>query len=602
MILIFGASAIFYRSTVQIILDSSYQYTYTIMEQARYNFDTYMSSHRAILKSIAENDALISASQCYERGDIDNTIKYETRVVDNIKSSRENYPDIRDIVIVMDNGLLMNRESGWAMNMQYPYLETEWYQNAITYDRNSPTNIFYMKTDFYQPYSSNQGEAVVVISQPVYNYLQQKIGAVFYLISLDGFWTSVLNGYHSQYGDLVLTNQESKIIAHSKRGDEGQDFPHIEDAILIEDKTEPEKGNPAEPILLLLPSNTSACNVLCSINIDINKETSLLMQCIVIIVILFVAMNLFITLYISRNLNKPIHSLVTDMKELAAADKELLQGNYRYSELIFIADNFNVLLKDIKELNARQTQMQITLQKAKNQILISKINPHFLFNSLQLIQTENLYGSKEKTNSIILSLSNQLRYNIYDDSDDIVPLSRELERVSEYLHLCSEIFENNLEVKIDIPDSLMTCSVPKFLLHILAENSIKHGFHGTPENGFIHIWGKDLGDMMELSVADNGAGISQERLKEIREGLKNGTHPGIGLLNLVKQLDYFYGDNYSIDICSNIGTNCVNVGLTCTNDEPSCANVNLTCVNVRFPTGKGKKERTVYEKRSINWN
>lgn len=157
MILIFGASAIFYKNTVQIILDSSYQYTYTIMEQARYNFDTYMTSHRAILNSIAENDILISASQCYERGDIDNTIKYETRIVDTIKSSRENHPDIHDIVIVMGNGLLVNRESGWGMNMEYPFPETEWYQNALRYDRNSPTNIFYMQTDFYKPYSSNQG-------------------------------------------------------------------------------------------------------------------------------------------------------------------------------------------------------------------------------------------------------------------------------------------------------------------------------------------------------------------------------------------------------------------------------------------------------------
>ncbi|WP_147737729.1 MULTISPECIES: cache domain-containing sensor histidine kinase [Blautia] len=559
MILIFGASAIFYKNTVQIILDSSYQYTYTIMEQARYNFDTYMTSHRAILNSIAENDILISASQCYERGDIDNTIKYETRIVDTIKSSRENHPDIHDIVIVMDNGLLVNRESGWGMNMEYPFPETEWYQNALRYDRNSPTNIFYMQTDFYKPYSSNQGESVVVISQPVYNYLQQKVGAVFYLISLDGFWTSVLNGYHSQYGDLVLTNQENKIIAHSKRGDEGQNFPHIEDAILIKDDTEPIKGNPAEPILLLLPSKTSACNVLCSINIDINKETSLLLQCIVLIVILFVAVNLFITLYISRNLNRPIHSLVTDMKGLAAADQKLLNGNYRYTELLFIANNFNLLLKDIKDLNDRQTEMQITLQKAKNQILISKINPHFLFNSLQLIQTENLYGSKEKTNSIILSLSNQLRYNIYDDSDDMVPLCRELERVSEYLHLCSEIFENNLDIKIDIPDSLMPCCIPKFTLHTLAENSIKHGFHGTPENGLIHISGKDLGAMMELSVEDNGTGISKERLAQIRSSLKNGTHPGIGLLNLTKQMEYFYGDNYRIDIQSNKAATCVTV-------------------------------------------
>ena len=549
MLLIFAASAIFYKNTIKIILDSSYQYTYTIMEQARYNFDTYMASHRAILNSIAESDMLISAYQCYEREEIDNIFKYENRIVDIIKESRENHPDIHDIVVIMDNGLLINRESGWGMNMQYPFLETKWYQNALKYERSSPPNIFYMKTDFYQPYSSNQGQPVIVVSQPVYNYMQQKIGAVFYFISLDSLWTSVLNGYHSQYGDLVLTNEKNQIIAHSKRGDEGNDFPGIENAILIDDNTESEKENPAKPILLLLPSKTTSCNVLCSINVDIQDETSLLLRCIFLIVILFILINLVITLYISRNVNRPIRELVTDMKELTQADQNLLHGNYRYTELIFIADNFNILLKDIKELNAQQTEMQLTLQKAKNRVLISKINPHFLFNSLQLIQTENLYGSREKTNRIILSLSNQLRYNIYDDSGDIVPLSCELERVKEYLELCCDIFENNLGVKTEIPDSLLACYIPKFTLHTLAENSIKHGFHGTPEDGYIHIYGKDFGDMAELTVED-GTGMSEERLMQIRNGLKNGTHAGIGLLNIVKQLEFSFGSNYKFDIFS----------------------------------------------------
>ncbi len=569
MALIFTISALFYRNTTQIIMDSSYNYTYTIMEQARSYFDSYMSSHKAILNSIAESDVLKSASQCYENGEISNTLKYEARIVDTIKSSIDNHSDLNDVVIVMENGLLINRESGWGINLSYPFLETDWYKNALEYDRSLPTNIFYMQTDFYTEYSSNQGIPSIVISQPVYNYMQQKIGVVFYYITLEEFWNNLLNGYHSQYGDLFLINQENMIIAHNKRGDEGTEFPQIKDAVLIEDTAPPLKQNPSDPILLLLPSKTSACNVLCSINIDINKETSSLLKNIALIVILSVLMNMIITIYISKNLNRPINRLVTDIKQLTSVPHNLLNGDYQYSELIFIADNFNVLLEDISQLNEQQTKMQLTLQKAKNRILISKINPHFLFNSLQLIQTENLYGSREKTNRIILSLSNQLRYNIYDDNDDIVPLSCELERVIEYLHLCSEIYEDNLDVKIDIPDSLLSCNVPKFALHALVENSIKHGFRGTPENGFIHIIGKDLGNRLQILVQDNGIGISKESIKKIQNGLKDGTHTGIGLLNLAKQMESIYGNDSDIIISSENGITCVTIQIPChgANDE-----------------------------------
>ncbi len=292
MALIFAISALFYKSTIRIIMDSSYQYTYTIMEQARYYFDTYMASHKAILNSIAESDILVSAYQCYENGEIGNRLKYEARLVDTIKTSLENNPDIRDIVIVMENGMLINRESGWGLNPDYPFLESEWYQNALDYDRSLPTNIFYMKTDFYTEYSSNQGVPAIVISQPVYNYMQQKIGVVFYYISLEEFWNNVINGYHSLYGDLLLINQENTIIAHNKKGDEGTVFPEIENAVLIDDNAKPESQGLSHPVLLLLPSHTSACNVLCSINIDINKETSSLLRAIALIVVLFVLMNI----------------------------------------------------------------------------------------------------------------------------------------------------------------------------------------------------------------------------------------------------------------------------------------------------------------------
>lgn len=559
MALIFAISGLFYKYTVQILMDSSYKYTYTIMEQARYYFDTYMTSHRAILNSIAESDILKSASQCFENGEISNRLQYESRIVDTIKSSISNNPEIHDIVIVMENGFLTNRESGWGINHNYPFSEAKWYKNALKYDRNLPINIFYTQTDFYTDYYSNQGVSSIVISQPVYNYMQHKIGAVFYYISLHEFWNSVLNGYHSQYGDLFLIDQKNRIIAHNKKGDEGTKFPHIEDAVLIDDTAQPAKQNSAHPILLLLPSETLACNILCSINIDINKETSSLLKCIAIIVILFILMNVFITAYISKNLNKPIDRLVTDIKHLPFISVHLLNGDYQYSELIFIADAFNTLLEDISQLNAKQTQMQLTLQKAKNKLLISKINPHFLFNSLQLIQTENLYGSRDKTDRFILSLSRQLRYNIYDDTGDIVPLSCELERVVEYLQLCSEIYEDNLEVKIDIPDSLLPCNIPKFALHALVENSIKHGFHGTPENGFIHINGTDFGHVFTISVQDNGCGISEQSIKNIYAGLKNGTHLGIGLLNLTKQLESIYGDNYKIFISSQNGITSVTI-------------------------------------------
>lgn len=569
MILICIASMLFYKNTVGIIMDSSYKYTYAIMEQAKSNFDTYISSHIAILKSIAEDDHLVSLYQCYNKGEIDNIYKYENLITNSIKDARDNHPDIMDILVVMDNGIRINRESGWGLNTDYDFSQTTWYKNALTYEKDSPVNIFYMNTDFYQNYYSNQYQDVVTISLPVYNYLQEKIGVVFYMLYLDQFWTNVLNGYHSQYGDLVLTNRENYIIAHSKQGSEGEYFPETDQAVPADQTDIVKELTPDKPILLLLSSRESACNIICSLEIDIGRETSQLLKSIIIVVILFVFLNAVVILYISGNFNKPIQALVHDLKSSSAANHNYLNGDYRYLELTFIAQNFNDLLKKIYRLNKEQTEMQISLQKAKNDILISKINPHFLFNSLQLIQTENYYGTKEKTNEIILSLSNQLRYNIYDDSNGFVSLSRELERVKEYLNLCTDIYEGELQTHIDVDPQLLPFSVPKFTLHVLAENSIKHGFGGTPENGVIKITGTRIQDKMLLSVQDNGAGIPPEKLKTLQRALKAGAHTGIGLQNLVKQFDLIFKDQYTVTISSDTETHvtCVIIEIPCITED-----------------------------------
>lgn len=568
MILILFASTLYYKNAERIIFNSSYQYTYTIMKQAQQNFDTYIDTHITILDSIAENDWLLSAYLSQQRGEIDNTSLYISRVSNYIKDFRNTHPDIIDVLVVTDNDLIINRDAAWGVNWNYPFFEAPWYQEALAVGKNSPPYIFYMVTDFYYTYSSQQTQPVVVLARPVYNYLQQKIGAVFYMIYLDSFWTSVLNGYHSQYGDLIITNQAQQIIAHSRRGDEGNTFANIDSAISVENEAGIKKPNMEDPFLLLLPSQNTACNIVCSMNVNIDQETTQLLRSMILVILLFIVLNLIILIYLSNNFNQPVQHLVEDLKSSSTAEQKKLSGNYRFLELTFIADNFNELLQNIFELNEKQTEMAIALQKAKNDVLISKINPHFLFNSLQLIQTENLYGSKEKTNEIILSLSNQLRYNIYDDSNNLVPLSRELERVQDYLQLCSAIYEDQLQIFIDIQPALLEYRIPKFTLHMLAENSIKHGFGGTPENGIIRITGISQENEMILTVTDNGIGIPAEKLQILTESLKNGTHTGIGLQNLTKQLEYFFGSSCSVQILSSDGETAVTLRIPCITSEP----------------------------------
>ena len=524
------------------------------MNQTRYGFNQYMSYHKDSVLSLASNDNIISAYQCYENNNIPSLTMYENRLAETIKSTLNFHPEILDIAIITNNGFLTNKDTRGSISMTSNLSSAPWYQNALSYDRNGAIHIFKTNLDFYKHYVPNYNIPVIAISQPIFDYLQNRIGIVVCFIEADILTQSAFSEDFTEYGDLHFVDSKGQYLIGTQESNETNDKMQLNIDLQLEDDTNIEDIYDKKPSTLLMHSDIFDCSILCNINIDISQESSRLIMSIALILLLSIFINLILTYYLYIKFNTPMNILISDIQHIKAPDYLQLNSNYAFRELTIIASNFNSLMNNIHTLNNAKMDMELSLQKAKNSMLLSKINPHFLFNALQLIQTESMYGSKEKTNSIILSLSNQLRYNIYEDNDNVT-LKKELDRTVEYLQLTKNIYENRFDYQINIPEILYDYYIPKFSLHILVENSIKHGFECTPSQNFINIDGLLKDDHLKLSVYDNGKGLDKERINEITQGLKTGTIEGIGLKSLTQQLEFIYGNNYSIEIQSDsLGT------------------------------------------------
>lgn len=552
----------YYQSTVSVILQSVYRYTYAIMNQTRYGFDQYMSYHRNSLLALAANDNIISAYQCYGNNNIPSLAMYENRLAETIKNILNFHPEILDIAIITNNGFMTNKETRNNISMSSNLSSAPWYETALNYDRNGTINIFKTNLDFYKQHAHNYNAPVIAITQPLFDYLQNKIGIVVCFIDADILTKSAFNKDFTEYGDLSFVDSEGEYLIKTKGALDTDDQMQLDVCFQLEENTYIEDIYDQKPSSLLMHSDLFDCSILYNMNIDISRESSRLILNIILILLLSIFINLILTCYLYRKFNTPMNILISDIQHIKAPDYLQLNNNYAFRELNIIASTFNTLMKNIHILNHAKIDMELSLQKAKNSMLLSKINPHFLFNALQLIQTENMYGSKEKTNSFILSLSNQLRYNIYEDHDN-VPLKKELNRTIEYLQLTKSIYENRFDYQITISEDLYDYYIPKFSLHILVENSIKHGFECTPSQNFIHIDGLLEDNYIKLSVQDNGKGIDEKRMIEITQGLKTGTIEGIGLKSLAKQLEFIYGDNHKIEIQSDSHGTRVTLSIPC---------------------------------------
>ena len=206
-----------------------------------------------------------------------------------------------------------------------------------------------------------------------------------------------------------------------------------------------------------------------------------------------------------------------------------------------------------KELEA--LELQTLMEREKLQQLRSQINPHFLFNTLNVIMYTSQQEGAEKTHELIGSLSRLFRYAL-GSNESQVPLLREVRIVDEFYALYRARFGERLGLcwhispEVDLPDTL----VPSFILQPLVENAFKHGIGPKEEGGCVDIHIQPEDGALKITVADNGVGMGAETLEALRNNLKNPPITGehIGVYNVAARLR-LWGKEYGLDIQSQQG-------------------------------------------------
>jgi len=228
------------------------------------------------------------------------------------------------------------------------------------------------------------------------------------------------------------------------------------------------------------------------------------------------------------------------------------------NEIRTIEKEFTALLEQLSLLTTRLQQKNADLHRAellKREIEIkhlrSQINPHFLYNTLELIRADAIAGKIDQISSITVSMGKFYRYSI--KGSPIVPLSKELDYVHAYLNIQKKRFEGRIATIYNIDREANSVLIPKMLLQPLVENSIVHGLEPSGENAFtLFITASFKNQILVVTVRDTGIGIEPEQLQTIRAQLDSpeSTDEKIGLANVAARLRLQYGNACKFDISS----------------------------------------------------
>lgn len=188
-----------------------------------------------------------------------------------------------------------------------------------------------------------------------------------------------------------------------------------------------------------------------------------------------------------------------------------------------------------------RVEMEKILEATRFDVLKSQINPHFLFNTLNMIACMAKLEDADTTEKMISSMSSLFRYNLKTTETE-VPLKQELKVVDDYMYIQQMRFGSRIqyEKRIDVDENSVI--IPSFSLQPIVENAIIHGISKKEQGGKIHVRIIDSHGQISITIADSGVGMSRERLNELRAACRERktSKIGIGLGNIYKRLHMMY--------------------------------------------------------------
>lgn len=256
-----------------------------------------------------------------------------------------------------------------------------------------------------------------------------------------------------------------------------------------------------------------------------------------------------------------VNSITNPLKNLVRACEKIKHGDFSVyihdnanDELSDFTNSFNSMTREINRLIHEVYEQDIMLTKTELQMLRSQINPHFVYNILETIRATSLMNGEQELSEMAFLLASTLRYGISQPTE-IVPVKREIEMLEAYVRLQKLLYNDKIEFISHIEPQMMDYSMLKLLLQPLVENAFFHGINSMDGKRTVTLLGFIEGEHMMFEVVDNGDGMDSQDLDNLRGYInnKNKLFKGIGLKNVHRRIQLYYGKEYGIAIDSSPG-------------------------------------------------
>ena len=257
-----------------------------------------------------------------------------------------------------------------------------------------------------------------------------------------------------------------------------------------------------------------------------------------------------------------VSSILQPIRQLNQATEKIAQGDFNAraqvdsdDEVAELAVSFNKMAGNMQSLIDKVKEDERKMRKADLRLLQEQIQPHFLYNTLDTIVWLIESNEPDEAVTMVVTLSDFFR-EILSKGKEFISIQEEEKHISSYLQIQEMRYRDILEYDIQLDQVIYKYQILKLTLQPVVENALYHGIKYKRAKGCIHIHGEKEGEIIRLTVRDDGVGMDEEELEQLRQQVEKPcqeTEKGFGLANVNERIHMYFGYEYGMKIESEKG-------------------------------------------------
>lgn len=573
LVLVVLVSVLYYQRTTQIIHSKISDLAQKNISQTVGLFDLLLQGYDSITKSLNSNYEMLRLIQDRDTNpDMAASIFNERTITNILGAIYYSRDDIIGIHVITNAGKNYNYERGFDSVINTNYSTANWYQKL----QDSSGEMVWLGLVEGSVINQFQRAPLFVFGRKLYDLTDHRvIGVMLIETNPQPILAALSNVTISPNSRVYIVDRENHMIATTaedkKTVPSFSSLPRsVDNEIIVDDRT--------DQLMVAAKAKMSDWTVIgLTPKGDINAEVVKTREYLYFVVVVLIILSTALASLISRNISSPLKLLIREMKQVEMGNFKGSVTVRSFEEINSLVSSFNRMVNRMDELIERITLASMSEKNAELQALQSQVNPHFLYNTLDMIYWMLDERENDRLGRVILALSHMFRYSSDWQEASKTTLQQELDQMRHYMTIIENRLEGRVRTEIDIDPEWMDVVLPKMTLQPIIENAVKYGLEPLRELGVLRVFAQVQEQELHIVISDNGVGIEEELLRQMQERLvedarmigdpytyKTGniigglapiedgksTRRGIGLTNVHRRIVLLFGEAYGLRIHS----------------------------------------------------